>query len=99
MPRIKIVNANLQVRLQQDNKIVVINDKYNIHLQLYSFKRHGKYPLRCKIVDRASKKTILVKVFLFDNKPDLSKLKTSILNCVIPKELKEIEKYLVGLAF
>jgi len=95
MPRIRIINTNLQVRYQQNNKLVVLNSKYNIHLQLYSFKRHNKFPLRCKITNRETKKTVLVKVFLLDNKPNLCNLKTAILNYNVPKELKEVENYLV----
>jgi hypothetical protein len=99
MPRVRIINETLQVRYQKsNNKLVILNSMYNIHLRLYPQKRHNKFPVKCKIVDRKTGKTVLVKVFYFDERPNMRELKVAILGHCLPKELKEIESFIIGLS-
>lgn len=98
--QIKVVNANLQVRYQKvNNKLIVINDKYNVHLKLFANKRKQHYVMSCKVKDKQTKRIICTKLFYFDRKVDLKQMKNQILDRNIPKELKEIEKYIVVYGF
>jgi len=94
--QIKIIDTNLQVRYQKiNNKLVILNNKYNIHLKLYACKRRQKYAVGCKVKDRKTMKTVFTKVFFFDEKVNLEQIKSKILERHIPKKLEEIEKYVI----
>ena len=97
--QIKIVNIGLQVRYQKANKkLVILNNKYNIHLKLYSNMRKQKYIVSCKVKERKTMKTIFTKTFYFDKKVDLKQMKMDFIDRHIPEKLKEIEKYVISVS-
>jgi len=96
--QMKIVNVSLHARYQKvNNKLIILNNHYNIHLKLFEYRRKQKYVVSCKVRDRKTNRVIFTKVFYLDDKIDLRSVKLKILNREIPKEFKEIEKYVHAL--
>ena len=92
--QIKMINTGLQIRHQKrNNKLIIVNDEYTIHLKAFLNSRKGKWPLSCKIKDRKTNSVIKSKFIMFDDKIDLKKIKEQLIYCSIPKELKELEEY------
>lgn len=89
------MNVGLHIIHRKEcNKLIVISNKYIIHLKALIRQKKGKWPLSCKIKDRKTNSTVKSKIFLFDEKIDLEKLKEQMLYCSLPNEIKFLEPYL-----
>ena len=92
--QIKLINIGLQIRHQKrSNKLIIVSDKYTIHLKAFLNTRKGKWPLACKIKDRKTNSVVKSDFILFNEKIDLKKIKKQLLDCFIPDELKTLEAY------
>jgi len=91
----KIVNVDLRVRYHKTTKrLVITNNKYNIHIRMYSYKRKKECKVVCKVKDRETNTILFSKLYHFNEQLDMEQIKHCFLYSSIPKEFKEIEKFI-----